>query len=84
MLLHWWAVALHDNVLRMYVDDNVIDKTQLDIPNVDQVMPAGAWNHIVAIRDREKDKLIIYINGLETRFNYRMLAMEVSHHPAFP
>ena len=28
-------------------------------------MAPGAWNHIVAIRDREKDKLILYINGLE-------------------
>jgi hypothetical protein len=58
----WYAVALHDNSLNMYIDDNVT-KTQWENPNIDQVMSAGAWNHIVAIRDREQDKLFIYING---------------------
>jgi len=62
---NWWAVSLHDNTLRMYIDDNVIDKTELDIPNIDQVMAAGGWNHIVAVRDRELDKLILYVNGQE-------------------
>ena len=38
---HWVALALHGNSLWMYIDDKVT-KTQLENPNIDQVMPAGA------------------------------------------
>ncbi len=62
---NWWAVSLHDNVINFYIDDNVIDKTQLSVPNVDQLMAPGQWNHIVAMRDRDKDKLIVFVNGQE-------------------
>jgi len=62
---NWWAVSLHDNVINFYIDDNIIDKTQLSVPNVDQLMAPGQWNHIVAMRDRDQDKLIVFVNGLE-------------------
>jgi hypothetical protein len=49
----------------MYIDDNAADKSELTIPNVSSMMDAGAWNHIVAVRDRDNSKLIFYINGQE-------------------
>ncbi|MBN1414269.1 MAG: cadherin-like beta sandwich domain-containing protein, partial [Bacteroidales bacterium] len=60
----WWALSLHDNSLNFYIDDDV-EKTQWENPNISNVMTAGAWNHIVAVRDRDRDKLILYINGQE-------------------
>src|SRR5690606_33599500 len=43
------------------VDDNV-NKTNIDIADADQWFD-NQWHHLVAIRNREEGKLLVYIDG---------------------
>lgn len=59
----WYSVATKDGQLRFAVDDDVF-KSQLDVNIDESSFPAGAWNHIVAVRDRGQDSLKLYLNGV--------------------
>lgn len=58
----WYGVSFKGNELRFVVDDD-ITKSQLAFPNANLTMNMGGWNHIVAVRDIQKDSMYLYLNG---------------------
>ena len=58
---HWYNLEYNPPAIRMMVDDNV-DSTQLEAPAGNRFL-SNQWNHVVGVRDRVSDSLIIYLNG---------------------
>jgi hypothetical protein len=62
----WFGLTLKDSILSFTIDDGTNESSVvLDRANVHLYDTTGeddGWNHIVAIRDRIKDSLFLYIN----------------------
>ncbi|MBN2214532.1 MAG: T9SS type A sorting domain-containing protein [Bacteroidales bacterium] len=60
---HWYGIIFKNNELRFAIDDKVT-KSQLAFYDANQKMYLdGGWNHIVGVRDMDKDTMFIYLNG---------------------
>lgn len=57
----WFGIELKDGLMRFAVDDNST-KTELQISDNSPFF-TGDWVHVVAVRDTESDKLILYRDG---------------------
>ncbi len=59
----WYGVQLHHNNRIVFaVDDNVVkSEVFADVEEVD--LYSGTWKHVVAVRDRDEQKLLLYIDG---------------------
>jgi hypothetical protein len=57
----WYGFSFKNKELRFDVDDNIT------MSRIKYVLPASyntkIWHHVVAVRDREKDKLYLYLDG---------------------
>ena len=57
----WFGIELKDGLIRFAVDDNST-KTELPIADNSPFL-SGEWVHVVAVRDTENDKLLLYRDG---------------------
>ena len=57
----WWGIELKDGLIRFAVDDNV---TKSEVSASSAGLLGGEWVHVVAIRDRQRDVLSLYQNGV--------------------
>ncbi|WP_257669685.1 LamG-like jellyroll fold domain-containing protein [Parapedobacter tibetensis] len=59
----WYGIQLnHSNRLVFAVDDNIVKSDiYADVADID--LYSGEWKHVVAVRDRDAQKLLLYVDG---------------------